>query len=76
MSSSSSDRKIAAARKVDQGPRTKQDTLPSPPPDSSDFADADATADHDTIPTPAPEAGSGEVVAIPPHRRLDVDETA
>jgi len=70
----SSDRKIAAARKVDPGARKKQDTLPSPPPSDSDFADD--TAEHDTIPTPAPELGSGEVVAIPPHRQVDVDEPA
>ena len=72
----SSDRKIAVARKVDPGARKKQDTLPSPPPDP-DFADD--TAEHDTIPTPPPEQGeqgSGEVVAIPPHRAIDVDEPA
>jgi hypothetical protein len=69
----SSDRQIAAARKIDQealDPLVRRDTWPAPPPSSA--KSADDTDEHDTIPTPAPESGTTDVIVIPPLRSFDV----
>ena len=72
----SSDRRIVAARKIDEDPRPlmggPRDTLPAPPPSSANASDDEG--EHDTIPTPAPESGITDVVVIPPHRVIDLDE--
>ena len=72
---SSSDRRIAAARKIDQDAPKPRDTWPAPPPSSApaSVGSADDTDQHDTIPTPAPESGTTDVVAIPPHRRVNIE---
>jgi hypothetical protein len=70
----SSDRQIAAARKIDPDSGKGRDTWPSPPPSSS--KSADDTDRHDTIPTPAPESGTTDVIAIPPHHTVSIDERA
>jgi hypothetical protein len=70
----SSDRQIAAARKIDQDPLKGRDTVPAPPPSSA--SSADDTDQHDTIPTPAPESGITDVVVIPPLRNVNVDDRA
>jgi len=69
----SSDRHIAAARKIDPvlaDPHLRQDTWPAPPPSSA--KSPDDTDQHDTIPTPAPESGTTDVVVIPPLRNVDL----
>ena len=68
----SSDRRIVAARKIDQDVPKGRDTWPSPPPSSA--KSPDDTDEHDTIPTPAPESGITDVVVIPPHRNVSIDE--
>jgi hypothetical protein len=71
---SSSDRRIAAARKIDQDAPKPLDTWPAPPPSHAGNASSpDDTDKHDTIPTPAPESGTAEVVAIPPLRNVNLD---
>jgi hypothetical protein len=73
---SSSDRRIAAAAKIEEEIPKSRDTWPSPPPPpNASSADADATDEHDTIPTPPPESGTADVVAIPPLRQVNVDHT-
>ena len=68
----SSDRHIVAARKTDPEPMRGPDTLPAPPP--SGPKSVDAPDEHDTIPTPPPEPGSAEVVVVPPHLGVRLDE--
>jgi hypothetical protein len=69
---SSSDRRIAAAAKIDEEAPKPRDTWPSPPPPPN-ASSADDTDEHDTIPTPPPESGTEDVVAIPPLRKVNVD---
>ena len=66
----SSDRRIVTARKLEDDPK-KHDTLPAPPPSSAD--DVHSEEGHDTIPTPPPESGVTDVIVIPPHRRIDLE---
>jgi hypothetical protein len=71
----SSDRRIAAARKIEPEAHRANDTLPAPPPSSGALAeDGD---DRDTIPTPPPESGTTDVIVVPPLRGVtiaDADE--
>jgi hypothetical protein len=70
----SSDRRIAAAAKIDEDIPKPRDTWPSPPPPPpAGASSADDTDKHDTIPTPAPEAGTAEVVVIPPLHGVELD---
>jgi hypothetical protein len=68
----SSDRRIVAARKIEEPapPPPKADTWPAPPPSGSEGALDDD--ERDTIPTPAPESGVSDVVVVPPLRELDL----
>jgi hypothetical protein len=62
----SSDRRIVAARKIEEAPLGANDTWPVPPPtDAGDDDDA-----RDTIPTPPPESGTADMVVVPPLRHV------
>ncbi|HEY2516245.1 MAG TPA: hypothetical protein VGI39_35480 [Polyangiaceae bacterium] len=66
---SSSDRRIVAARKTEEGPK---DTWPAPPP-SSEEEPFSAEMGRDTVPTPPPESGIADVPIIPPLREVDLE---
>jgi hypothetical protein len=73
----SSDRRIVAARKIDEAPLGANDTWPAPPPSSrgDTIHDSDDSDERDTIPTPPPESGTADVVVVPPLRGVTlVDE--
>ena len=72
---SSSDRRIAAAAKIEPEVPRGRDTLPAPPPPSSvtSVDDTDEYDALDTIPTPPPESGTTDVVIVPPHREVNLD---
>jgi hypothetical protein len=66
----SSDRRIVAARKLEEAPLGANDTWPAPPPSTTEAADDE----RDTIPTPPPESGTADVVVVPPLRGVKLDD--